>query len=501
MAVKSQNERIIFGLKVRQFRQAKGLSFSELSRQTGISVSYLNEIEKGKKYPKARKVEALAQALGVEPEELCALRLGQKLAPVSELLNSNFLNELPLELFGIELSKIVEIIANAPTRVGAFISTLVELARNYALGEHHFYFGVLRSYLELHNNYFEDIEAAVDEFARKNKIPKASKVPVAYLKSILVRQYGYEVVENGLDGYEALKTLRALFIPSRKQLLLNGGLNDVQKAFQISKELGFNYLNLKERANTGSLMKVNSFEEVLSHFKANYFAAALLVNREAFLKDLEAFFQKDHWDGEILAQFMKKYQASPETIIQRMTNLLPRYFGIEKLFLLRFVHKQDEQAFHIDKELHLEGKHQPQSNGLNEHYCRRWLSISLLKDLLDMQGKGQYADTIVGAQISRFFDTDNEYFCISFARPAYPTPGESVSVTLGILVDDKLRARARFLDDPAIQRKVVNNTCERCPIQDCAERVVPPKVVELREKRREIQAVLNQLLKDGVPTS
>ena len=47
----TQYQKIILGLKVRQLRQEKGWNFEELSRQTGISVSYLNEIEKGKKYP------------------------------------------------------------------------------------------------------------------------------------------------------------------------------------------------------------------------------------------------------------------------------------------------------------------------------------------------------------------------------------------------------------------------------------------------------------------
>ncbi|MCH9024924.1 MAG: hypothetical protein IH931_06280, partial [candidate division Zixibacteria bacterium] len=54
--------------------------------------------------------------------ELISLELADGLAPVGDLLKSNFLNELPLDLFGIELSKVVEIIANAPIRVGAFIS-------------------------------------------------------------------------------------------------------------------------------------------------------------------------------------------------------------------------------------------------------------------------------------------------------------------------------------------------------------------------------------------
>ena len=46
MSVKSPNDRILFGLKVKQLRGKKSLSFAELSKRTGISVSYLNEIEK-----------------------------------------------------------------------------------------------------------------------------------------------------------------------------------------------------------------------------------------------------------------------------------------------------------------------------------------------------------------------------------------------------------------------------------------------------------------------
>lgn len=118
MSQKTANERIIFGLKLKQLRQERNLNFADFAKQTGMSVSYLNEIEKGKKFPKEDKIELLAQALGVNVAELTSLDLGKNLTPLAELLNSNFLNELPLDLFDIELSKVVEIIANAPAKVG-----------------------------------------------------------------------------------------------------------------------------------------------------------------------------------------------------------------------------------------------------------------------------------------------------------------------------------------------------------------------------------------------
>ena len=169
MSQKSQNNKIILGLKVRQLRTEKKLSFAVLSEQTGMSVSYLNEIEKGKKYPKDDKIQLLATALETTTDSLISAEMPQSLLAIESLLQSNFLSELPLELFGIEMNKVVEIIANAPMRVGAFISTLVELSRNYALREENFYFGALRSYLELNNNYFEDLEEAVRQFITQNK--------------------------------------------------------------------------------------------------------------------------------------------------------------------------------------------------------------------------------------------------------------------------------------------------------------------------------------------
>ena len=493
MSQRSPNERIIFGLKLKHLRQKKKLSFEKLSEATGISISYLNEIEKGKKYPKEDKLASIANAFGMDTKELTLLELGKNLSPVSDLLSSNFLNELPLNLFDIELAKVVEIIANAPAKVGAFISTLVEISRNYALAEENFYFGALRSYLELHNNYFEEIEKSVAEFTIKNKLPKTGMIGADQLANLLEKKYGYKIIENGLKEYPELSEIRSVFIPKKKKLLLNGQLNEMQKAFQFGKELGFRYLDLKERANTASLLRVNSFEEVLSHFKAGYFSAALLIRREAFIKDMEMFFQKNHWEGNFILNLLQKYQVSQETLIQRMTNVLPRFFDLENLFMLRFIHTPSTGIFKMDKELHLNRRHKPHGNALSEHYCRRWQSISVLNNLAEMQRSGRYTGALVGIQKSQYFGSAEEYLCFTLARPAYPSPEKNVSVTIGILIDDSMRKKIRFIDDPAIFKKQVNTTCERCPIADCRERAAPPLIVNAKNKRKQVQETLRKL--------
>jgi hypothetical protein len=164
-----------------------------------------------------------------------------------------------------------------------------------------------------------------------------------------------------------------------------------------------------------------------------------------------------------------------------------------KLFFLRFLHDPGENVFEIDKELHLSRRHHPHGNALFEHYCRRWVALSLLKDLFQMQREGKYVDNIVRAQRSRYIGTADEYFCLTIARPAYPSPDQNVSVTIGILITPEVKKRIAFLDDPAIQFREVNKTCERCPVADCTERAAAPKVVTRRENLKQIQARLQDL--------
>ncbi|CAH1002392.1 hypothetical protein LEM8419_03289 [Neolewinella maritima] len=489
MRAKTANERIIFGLKVKQLRQQRGFSFDQLSKASGISLSYLNEIEKGKKFPKLGKVDSLAAALGSTTAELTDGELGRELAPVSRLLQSNFLNELPLELFGIELSKVAEIIAAAPLQVGAFISTLLEISRSYALREENFYFAALRSYLELNANYFPDLEQAVETFAEQYDLPSIRPLPPRLLGELLEDRFGYEIVPEGLDQQPALAGLRSVYQPATGRLLLNGKLTPVQRGFQFGKELAFNHLKLEERANTSSILKGRVFEEVLNHSKATYFSVALHLPLAPFTRELRTFFQLPRWDAAAFLQLMQRFNATPEMFYHRLTNVIPQFFGLRELFFLRFVHDRGTDHFVVDKELHLNRHHHPHENGLAEHYCRRWISLHLLREL----SADPRENLRIEAQRSLYYGTDDEYLCITLARTDYPREGKNVSVTLGLLISDELRRELAFVDDPAIPRVVVNTTCERCPIPDCRVRASPPLVVEKRERYRATKAALRAL--------
>ena len=127
-----------------------------------------------------------------------------------------------------------------------------------------------------------------------------------------------------------------------------------------------------------------------------------------------------------------------------------KYFGIDNIFFLRFNNRLSTNKYHLTKELHLNREHQPYGNALLEHYCRRWITVWLLQDLQSKQIKEDYSGMLTGIQRSRYNGSEDEYLCLTIARPAHPTPDTNISVTLGLLVNDELKRKIKFWNDPNI---------------------------------------------------
>lgn len=488
--INKQNIRLIFGLKLKQLRQKKGLSFADLSKASGLSVSYLNEIEKGKKYPKTDKIISLAEALDVNYDQLVSLKLSRRMAPIADLLNSGILESLPLEMFGLEIPTLLDLISDAPTKINAFISTLIKVARNYEMTQENFYFAALRSYQEMNDNYFEELEVAVEEFAAEVGINLDAPFQPEVLEAILTNKYGYHIDRSALDNLPDLATFRAISFPERKRIHINSKLTPMQQCFQLGKELAYCYLALEERPSLSHAFQVHTFEEVLNNFKASYFSVALLMSRKSMIVDLEDFFQKPEWDPNALLHLLTKYRATPEMFLHRMSNLLPKFFGIDNLFFLRFSDdlESDKGNFHITKELHISRLHSPHRNDLNEHYCRRWISIDVLQKLRNTEVSND--EYLVEAQVSSYVTSKHDYLCLTIGRPNSPTPKTNVSVTLGIQVDAGSKKKISWLESQNIPSRRVNETCERCALLDCNDRVAEPIYQQQAMKK---ESVLHQI--------
>jgi len=485
----------ILGLKIKDLRTERDISFQELSAATGLSVSYLSEIEKGKKYPKGDKIIALAEALEVTYDYLVSLKVSRRLEPVIDLLNSDIFKEFPLEAFGLDPQKVVELISVSPDKINAFITTIGLIARNYEMGQEHFYFAALRSYQEMHDNYFPELEKEVKAFQREYK--DLLKVPVTAnaLKDILKNHFGIEVDRSVLHNKEELRDLRSYYNDGQKKLLLNTGLTSEQETFLIGREIGFQLLKLQQRPKETPPQKGYNFEVTLNNYKASYFSAALIIPEKDMVDDVKRTAASNKWDENVIFGFIKKYRSTPEMLMQRLTNILPKHFGIKNLFFLRFVGTDDFSSYHLTKELHLTRAHSPHANSLNESYCRRWISLRVIKQLRAATKFGKNPKLITGAQISKYHGTSDEYLCLSMAFPNVSNEAESISLTIGFYIDNDLKKRIKFTEDEGIKSRIVSTTCERCSWADCEDRIAPPLIVQREENKRRIEHALDELEK------
>lgn len=449
MSFTEDTVKTIFGLKLKQLRKERKLSLQNLSALSGLSVSYLNEIENGRKYPKSDKILALSKAFDIPYDKLVSLKVNRNLEPVSRLMQSDVFNDIPFEAFGIAKENILRLIADAPVKVLAFVNAITEVARNYNLRQEHFHFAALRSYQELNDNYFEEIEDKATRFLQDFGLSSELTLNSQVLENILKSRFNYEIIITDFADYPHLKKFRSVYLNNEgKKLLVNGRLSEQQRTFLFGKELGFCYLGLDERPSTSSWHKAESFEKVLNNFLASYFSGAILIRKNDFAAELENLFSKEKWDATYFASLMQKYNASPEMFMQRLTNILPQVFGLKQLFFIRHSYDVTSQK-DITKELHLSSTGSPLTGNFEEIVYRRWMSKRILGYYTRKKDSHPDASIWVNAIRSQFHIRGQEYFCISLSRPKLFTQGDDF-VTIGFVITDTARKKIRFVDDPNI---------------------------------------------------
>ncbi len=495
MTYSADNLRLILGLKLKQFRQKKGLSLKELAAAAGLSISFLSEIEKGKKYPKPEKLMSIAGALDVAFDDLVSLKVDKDLDPLTSLLESPFLKEFPFDIFGITARDLMDLVTTTPNKAGAFLRTFLELGQTYDMRVEHFLLAALRSYQKMNQNYFGEIERAVDRFVTQRGWVGRQSIEFEELREIFSDLMGSSVEESGFERFPALKVFRSIWLNSDPpRLVINQNLLPSQKAFILGRELGYEFLGLKERTSTSSWIKVESFEQVLNNFRASYFAGALLINRSLLQEELRGFFRRKRWDTDLFVKMMSNYNATPEMFLYRLSQIIPKFFGLNEIYYVRFSNKAGSERFRITKELNMSRVVVPHGIGLNEHYCRRWQGIRLLLELAEKQQQGSASPQIVSAQRSHFVDGGVELFDITLARPLALTEGTNSSISLGFAMNDDFKSVVKFWQDPAVAKMDVNETCERCGLSSsaCSERAGAADLYD----RKHTQLVLENTLQD-----
>jgi len=456
MQISAQNVRFIFGLKLKQLRAENNYSLSQLSALTNISKSYLNEIEKGKKYPKPEKIGYLAKALNTSYDNLVSLQLGKQLAPISALVKSDILNELPLEFFGISANDLLVILASAPIQFSAFVDALIRIGREHDFKVERLYFSVLRSFQEMNNNYFSELETAAKKLRKKLHLDAQLTQIEEKLITLLETDYGYHINLDGFKDKPKLANLRYLLISSPSPtLLINKKLTSTQITFILSREVSFNLLKVKKRPHTSSWIETKSFEHVLNNFRSYYMASALLLDERSFTKGLVGFTKKPEFKPEEVVTLIESTHVSPEVFMLRITNLVPRYFRYSNLFFTRYNHSLNDDTFTLSKALNGAGLSQSDSNHLEDKACQRWVAIDNLTRLKKIQEEEKKDPTFCSIHKVKFEGYEDEYLIISMTLAVAPGNNLNCTISVGFLMDNRFMAQTKFAHDPNIKAHTV----------------------------------------------
>jgi transcriptional regulator with XRE-family HTH domain len=468
MLLNQEMLRLVFGIKLHTLRVDKNLSLKDLAKRTGLSPSYLNEIENGKKYPKTEKILILAEALEEKYEDLISLELKKDLQVLQNLIEKNILSAIPFDVFGIPVSTIFQLLVEKPKKIRALIGTLLELSRAHHIVIDDVFHALLRSYLDMHQNYFPSIESAAKTYRTQKNLDwrfKNAALKAQLIESLQV-DYKIDVIEKNLTEIsQDLNDVLYFLADHGSKVYISNKLDLREQIFILAREVGYCALKLKLRPLTSLVVNLDSFEQLFNHFSAGYFASSLLIPEDEIIADGKLLFQSKTWTNKNFESILQKYACPYESVFHRLTQVLPRHFNLKNLFYLRYEFDVVKSKYEIARELHLANFQGPHRIRSPENYCSRWLIEKLTQAQLRSDKPFQ-----MGVQRSQYHGTENEYLIIGVAFKKPLSKNEVSSVCLGILVNQKLAEKANWLDSSTIPKVVVGETCERCAVENCESR-------------------------------
>ena len=449
------------GTRLRGLRRRKGLTQTDVASRLSISPSYLNLIEHDQRQLPANLLIKAAEILNVELAAFSDDSQNRLAADLQEVFGDPLFEEHALTTADLRE------LADNPAASRAVIAlyhayrATVESTRALAskLYDGRDFVGVDPAHLpseevsdviQLNLNFFSDLESAAENEAVAAKLDRSDiyRSMVQHLRS----SYGIEVqlVPIGRDGGAVRR-----YDPEQRTLFLSEALPPWSRNFQVAHQIGV----LAGRATIDAIIarseqNLTATESVkLCRIAlANYFAAALLMPYDEFLRLCE----ETRYDIELLQHH---FTASWEQVCHRLTTL--RKAGAEGV---PFHFVRVDIAGNISKRYSGTGIRFARFSGS----CPRWdVHAAFLTP-----GR-------IRTQISKMPD-GTAYFCVARTiRKSYGgyASGDSLmAVGIGCPIRDARKlvyADGYELDnlDAAVP---IGTTCRLCERLDCEQRAFPP---------------------------
>ncbi|MBQ0819401.1 MULTISPECIES: helix-turn-helix domain-containing protein [Microvirga] len=325
--------KIFAGRAIRELREVKGLTQSDLAKRIGVSPSYMSQIEANQRSLSGTVIVELARVLRVDVAAFSnddGVRLA---ATLREVLGDPALGSLDITLQELK---------NASLHAPKLARALIDLHRLYRraeekyrslddalrasegnAGSHQSAFEEVRDFFHFIGNYVDSLDRSAEALAAR--IANSSGDALSRLAHYLEANYGILVSRHfPADGRPFVSTLDR----SRGTLLLNDTLPSPTLAFAVARHLAT--LSFSDEINV--IVDAASFGgsdagAVCVATLANYFAGALLMPYRQFAEEA----RRMRHDVERLAA---QFGVSIEQVCHRLSTLQrPGNEGVPMYFL------------------------------------------------------------------------------------------------------------------------------------------------------------------------
>ena len=446
------------GPKIKSFRRQLGLQANKLAEQLGISPSYLNLIESGKRKIDGDLLLKVCEELKIELSDLTNksdLNLANNL---SELLGDELFEDL--DILGPEVQDLVNTnpkIARALIKLGdnykqkgqEIVSKVENISGKIIDGRKTSFPGeVVSDFLQENKNYFSKLEKFADDIF--NRIQINNRATYMALCDFLKTEYGVKVKDVlPEDG----KPFSKIYYKSQKELYLSDYVALETKKLYAAAQI----------AQEGAMVVIENY---LSEFKfpseeskkltkvalLNYCGAAILMPYKLFHQEC----MKQKYDLELL---QNTFACTFEQIAHRVTCLQdPKLPGIPFHFL------RVDVAGNISKRFSLSGIEIPRYGGA----CPRWNVYSAFS-----------RPGVIQAAVSKMSNGE-KYVCIArTVEKGVGRYGKKKSIlSIGLGCQAKYAKDFVYTENLDLNDKKteipIGVSCRTCDRLDCSQRAFPP---------------------------
>jgi XRE family transcriptional regulator, fatty acid utilization regulator len=448
------------GPRLRQLRREHNQTQAEMAKALGVTPGYVNLLENNQRSLSVRLLLALADAYGVDWEDMVRDRTSGLLSELRNIVRDPMFGEtapdiqelraaidhapklvaLLLHLYGVHRMALERFMRQS---TGSVPESLIASSAE----------AVIHDFFRDHSNYFDPLERAAE--ALHAEAPCETDDMYATLKRRLLQYHGVRVQRRSLDNMtEALR----VYDRADRIVYLSEALDHCNQLFQLAHVLCLlEQPHLLDELIAHSGLTVPSSVARCKIELANYFAAAFLMPYVPFLRTAESA----AYDVDRLSL---RFGVSFEQACHRLTTLQrPGAQGVPFFFL------RVDKAGNVTKRFNSTSFHLAEYGGA----CPVW--------------KIHTAFRTPGVTIPQFVELpDGErFFTISRTadRPTtfFDTQDHRLAVALGCHLNHAKKlgyAVSYNLDDQRIFSRIGIN-CHLCPRQACSQRAHQPVFIEL----------------------